>query len=79
MLECSILFLQGHMTAANDVFALGRLLWEMCAQQRAFAGLSLQSIQSMISRRQPMPSLPTHLPAGIQVWCPASALLLALH
>ena len=49
------------------MYALGVLLWEMCAQQRIFAGLMLPHIHLLITKRQRAPRMPGGLPPEIQV------------
>ena len=62
--------LQGILSSASDVYALGVLLWEMCSQQRAFSGLSLPSILSHTRLRKALPRLPSELPSSLQVSAP---------
>ena len=58
--------LQGTLSPASDIFALGVLLWEMVSQQRAWAGLSLSRIRAMVTGCASR-TFPSDLPLQIQV------------
>ena len=57
--------MQGKLTPASDVYALGVLIWEMCKQQRAWASASWPAIRAAVLNRKLQKF--QNLPPDIQV------------
>ena len=64
--------MQGKLSPASDVYALGVLIWEMCKQQRAWASVSWPAIRAAVLNRKLQKF--QNLPPDIQV--PTSLLTL---
>lgn len=60
------LLLKGKLSKAADIYAVGVLMYECSAQQRAWAGLSLKSVYDAVTAKRILLELPADLPTALK-------------
>lgn len=71
--------MQGKLSKAADIYAVGVLMYECSAQQRAWAGLSLKSVYDAVTAKRILLELPADLPTALKVSSPDAAVTLMSH